>query len=150
VCIIAIFITITVIIQLKHESTDYLNNLATVFDNAQEIQVSEAFNFDFDRAYVFNDCYISGDGFALAYGLDLSISEVGPGTSENIHRIVFVDKNGNFIYEFQYDINEVNFDNEGVIVYPDTRIILCDPLIPGAITLHFETAEYYTDNAVTP
>lgn len=148
--LVVILLAIAVSIFSKHELSDYSQDLIAAFDNAREIEVSEVFDFKFDRAYVLHDCYISGDGFTSAYGLDLSISEVKPGTSENIHRIVFVDKDGNYIYDFQYDTNQVNFDNKGVVIYPSTRMIQCTPLIAGAITLHFASTEYYTDNTVSP
>ena len=145
VCMIAILILSSAVMHLKARANDYVDILTDAFDDNQDIQVSEIFDFDFDRAYVFNDCYISGDGFASAYGLDLSISEVRPGTSENIHRIVFVDRNGNLVYEFQYDINQVNFLNEGTIIYPNTRMIKCEPRIAEAITLFFASTEFYSD-----
>lgn len=145
VCVIAILILSSAVMHLKARSNDYVDILTDAFDDNQDIQVSEIFDFDFERAYVFNDCYISGDGFASAYGLDLSISEVRPGTSENIHRIVFVDRNGNLVYEFQYDINQVNFLNEGTIIYPNTRMIKCEPRIAEAITLFFASTEFYSD-----
>ena len=146
VLFVCIFAGAIVSVLLGVNTTNYSKRLIDAFADDYEIQVSDVFRFDFDCAYVFNDCYISGDGFSTRYGLDLSISAVETGISENIHRIVFVDRDGKLVYEYQYDTNQINFNNEGVIIYPSTRLTKAPPLYPGTLTLHFESTDYYAQN----
>ena len=106
------------------ENEDYAEKLISAAGEQEKITVSDVFSFDFDRGYVFasDDCYADGDEFAKKYGLDISISQVGYGVSENVQRIVFVDELGAFVYEFNCLSDKVLFDEKGVIIYPETVI----------------------------
>lgn len=141
--LILLWIVACALIGCKNLDSDFIDHLQKIPTMQSEIQVGDIFTFSFDRAYVIDDCYLSGTGFAEAYNLNLSISEVSSGVSENIHRIVFVDKEGNFVYDFQYDINMINFATEGLIIYPDTQISLHPSLIDGVVTLQFESKDCY-------
>lgn len=127
----------------SNANIDYTDKMITMLNENSEIKVKDVFQFDFDRAYVFNDCYISGEGFSERYNLDISIDEVESGVQEYIRRIVFVDDNGDFVYEFQYDATQLNAYEEGMIIYPDTVIEKCNPSIDGAITFKLHSSEYY-------
>lgn len=146
ICVVFLLAVASCVVFLAVKEPDYSEKILKSFDKAQEIKASEVFDFNFARAYVFDDCYISGAGFTLAHGLDLSIDEVKSGTTESIHRIVFVDENGVLVYEFQYHTNQIIFDNEGVVIYPDTYLTRVPSLLPGTITLHWESVEYYSDD----
>ncbi len=141
-------IVIVVILNLSltfniNDSLHYTNILIDIFDEQQKVRVNDVFAFNFDRAYIFNDCYISGEGFTERYNLKLSIEEVDAGVSENIHRIVFVDKNGDFIFEYKCDANQVSFDNESLIIYPTTQILKCDNSTNDALSISFMSKDYY-------
>ena len=106
------------------KNEDYAEKLISASGEQEKITVSDVFSFEFDKGYVFfsDDCYAGGDEFAKKYGLDISISQVGYGVSENVQRIVFVDESGAFVYEFNCLSDKVFFDEKGVIVYPETVI----------------------------
>ena len=106
------------------ENEDYAEKLISASGEQEKITASDVFSFEFDKGYVFSsdDCYADGDEFAKKYGLDISISQVGYGVSENVQRIVFVDESGAFVYEFNCLSDKVFFDEKGVIVYPETVI----------------------------
>lgn len=106
------------------KSEDYAKKLISAAGEQEKITVSDVFSFDFDRGYVFasDDCYANGDEFAKKYGLDISISQVGYGVSENVQRIVFVDELGAFVYKFNCLSDKVLFDEKGVIIYPETVV----------------------------
>lgn len=121
-----LFVTLTIIIPIiivnnVPKNCDYYQEkiILNLNDNS-ELKVSNIFDFDFDRAYVFKDSYISGEGFAEYYNIDISIDEVEATGHEYMRRIVFVDKNGDFVYNFTFRSYELNVKNEGVIIYPNT------------------------------
>lgn len=123
-------------------SEEYCDMIISKLQVQDSIRVDEVFEFEFDRAYVFNDCYISGKGFADRYDLNIDISEVEPGVSENIRRIVFVDANGKFVFEFKYTTENLLFE-EGVVIYPETTIRRVGDESGNPISLAFEYAEHY-------
>jgi len=121
VLIICIILMIVVLV-ISNRKEDYVSDLISIFNKKQKITVGEVFSFDFEKAYVIDDCYITGEGFSERYNLELSIDQVKPGTSENIQRIVFVDEQGDFVYEFKCDFNQIVWDKQPVIIYPETII----------------------------
>ncbi len=123
---------------------DYSERIIGLLEEKSYTTVADVFDFAFERAYVFNDCYISGDGFSERYGLELSISEVGTGVSESIQRVVFVDAEGNFVYEYCCDNNELVITEEGVVIYPDTIITRSISAQERPIQIHFESVEFYS------
>ncbi len=51
------------------------------------------------------------------------IKELCDGHDEFIlRRIVFVDENGDFAYEFRFNIEKLGLMEEGMIIYPETII----------------------------
>jgi hypothetical protein len=86
------------------------------------VQVSEIFQFEFDRAYVIReeDYQLDGAQFSKFYHLDLSIDPVRKSDLKGINRIVFVDEKGNLLYEFRS--HRVVPKNTGMIIYPATRL----------------------------
>lgn len=112
--------------------------------NKQEVAtVQDVFSFKFERAYVFNDCYISGEGFAKRYNLNISIEQVKSGTSENIQRIIFVDEFGAFVYEFKCDISEVILLEKGMVIYPETIIERKSSIQEKPLIISFQSSHYY-------
>ncbi len=111
--------------------------------------MQDIFSFEFDRAYVFNftDGYIDGEGFAKKYNLDISITQVEAGQTDNVQRIVFVDEFGSFVYEFQCVTDDVSFiESGGVIIYPET-IIERTAFEEEQLTIRFESSERYDAEA---
>ena len=131
-------------ISLQKEE-NYSDKLISFFSEQQTATVQDIFSFEFDRAYIFDDCYISGEGFAQRHNLDLSINEVQSGANENVQRIVFVDESGDFIYEFKCDSSEVILLEEGIIIYPETVIERTSSIQEGILSISFQSIEYYDD-----
>ena len=127
---------------LKKEE-NYSAKLISIFNEQEKATVQDIFPFEFERAYVFNDCYLSGEGFAISYNLDISISEVNTGVSENIQRIVFVDEFGDFVYEFKCDSNEVILQEKGMIIYPETIIERKSSVKEKILIIRFQSSECY-------
>lgn len=140
--VLALFLIIGIIYAVKQSKEDYTEKLISVLSEKNETTAQEIFSFEFARAYVFNDLYISGDGLADKYGLDISISEVEAGVSENIQRIVFVDEAGNFVYEFQCNARDVIMPHKALIIYPET-VIKKEATQEKAIVINFESSEFY-------
>ena len=122
---------------------DYGAKLISVLNEQEEATVQDVFSFKFERAYVFNDCYISGEGFAKRYNLNISINEVKSGVSENIQRIVFVDESGAFVYEFKCDNSEVIFPEKGIIIYPETIIERKSSVQEKTLIISFQSSQRY-------
>lgn len=125
------------------EENDYGTILISVLNEQEKTMVQDVFSFEFERAYVFNDCYISGDGFSKRYNLDISINQVKSGVSENVQRIVFVDKSGSFVYEFKCDVSEVIIPEKGMVIYPETVIERESSVQKKPLTIRFQSLEYY-------
>ena len=141
VLLFSIVIVIIYSITLKKEE-DYSAKLISVLNEQEETTVQDVFSFKFERAYVFNDCYISGEGFAKKYNLDISINEVKSGVSENIQRIVFVDESGDFVYEFMCDNSEVILLEKGMIIYPEAIIERKSSIQEKTLIISFQSLEH--------
>ena len=138
----SIVIVIIYSITLKKQE-DYSAKLMSVLNEQEEATVKDVFLFKFERAYIFNDCYVSGEGFAKRYNLDISINEVKSGVSENVQRIVFVDELGAFVYEFQCDNSEVILLEKGMIIYPETIIERKSSIQEKTLIISFHSLERY-------
>ena len=135
------------------KNADYCNKLISILHAQGKTTAQDVFSFEFERAFVFDDCYISGDGFAKRYNLDISIEPVESGVSENIQRIVFVNDEGSFVYEFKCDSNEMLVLEKGIIIYPETVIERVSPVQQEPLIIHFDSSEYYGgqgDSSVVP
>ena len=107
----------------KNVSEKYRVKFEDCLINENQVELRKIFDFEFDRAYVFKDAYLDGISFCKKYNLDLNIDEVKETYHEEIRRIVFVDKAGNFIFEFQYTSGKNLIpQEEGMIVYPTTVV----------------------------
>lgn len=142
VLLFSIVLVIIYSITLKKEE-DYRAKLISVLNEQEETTVQDVFSFKFERAYVFNDCYISGEGFAKRYNLDISINEVKSGVSENVQRIVFVDELGAFVYEFKCDNSEVILLEKGMVIYPETIIERKSSIQEKTLIINFQSLEHY-------
>ncbi len=124
-------------------SSDYKSKLIVDISNKGTTTVGEIFDFEFDRAYIFDylDGYLDGAWFVEKYDLDISIDKVEAGKADYIQRIVFVDKEGDFVYLFECIMTDVLFAETGVIIYPETII----ERVPSQeiLTIHFEGVERY-------
>lgn len=142
VLLFSIVLVIIYSITLRKEE-DYRAKLISVLNEQEETTVQDVFSFKFERAYVFNDCYISGEGFAKRYNLDISINEVKSGVSENVQRIVFVDELGAFVYEFKCDNSEVILLEKGMVIYPETIIERKSSIQEKTLIINFQSLEHY-------
>ena len=120
----------------EFEDTAYFN-----FDGNTGLK--SIFDFDFDRAYVFDDCYLSGEDFASYYDLDISIEEVETGLQDYNNRIVFVDDQGEFIYEFVYESYILNPYEDGMIIYPDTEFEFYEQQKDDGVVFKIHSTDYY-------
>ena len=128
---------------------DYRTKLISVMSKQETATVQDIFSFEFDRAYIFNwdDCYMDGETFVQRYNLDIAITQVEDGQADYIQRIVFVDKSGSFVYEFQCIMNEVSFiESGGLIIYPDT-VIRRTAYEEGILDIRFESPDRYDTEA---
>jgi hypothetical protein len=133
----------------NQKNEDYKSKLISVINKQETATVQDIFSFEFDRAYVFNftDGYMDGEEFAKKYNLDISITQVEAGQADYIQRIVFVDKSGSFVYEFQCIMDDVSFiESGGVIIYPET-IIERTAFEKEQLTIRFESSERYDTEA---
>ena len=140
--VLVLSLIIGIIYAIKQSKEDYTEKIISVLSEKNETTVQEIFSFEFAKAYVFNDLYISGDGLAGKYNLNISISEVEAGVSENIQRVVFVDNDGNFVYEFQCNARDVILPHKALILYPDT-VIKKEGTQEKAILVNFESSAFY-------
>ncbi len=143
ITLLVVFIFLVIISGFKLQKNDYTDKLTSSFTNTKEITVKNIFPFDFKCAYIFNDSYLSGEGFALRYNLDISIPQVNSGASENLQRIVFVDEQGSFVYEFKCDKTEICIIEEGIVIYPETIIEKQSFNDTKPLLLRFCSSEYY-------
>ena len=122
---------------------DYTAKLIYVMNEQENATVQDVFSFEFDRAYIFHqdDCYFDGETFAKTYNLDISIAQVDGGIADYRQRIVFVDESGNFVYLFDCNMDEINIQSKGIVIYPETVITLSQEN-PPQIT--FESFEQYS------
>lgn len=144
VSVLLFFIVLVIMYStILKKKENYSAKLISVLNEQEEATVQDVFSFKFERAYVFNDCYISGEGFAKKYNLNISINEVKSGVSENIQRIVFVDKSGAFVYEFKCDNSEVIFSEKGMIIYPKTIIERKSSVQEKTLIISFQSSQRY-------
>lgn len=126
--------------QCCKKTENYSEKIISAFHKQETINVQDIFSFDFHHAYVLDDPYISGEGFAKRHNLDISIEQVESGVSENIGRIVFVDGEGHYVYEFKYDTNKLAVLDEGCIIYPETVIEKVSS--ENLLTVNFHSSEF--------
>lgn len=122
---------------------NYSTKLISAMSEQETVILQDVFSFEFERAYVFIDCYISGEGLTERYDLDISINEVEAGVSENIQRIVFVDELGNFVYEFKCDSNDLIILEKGIIIYPETVIERKSHNQEKPLIINFKSSDRY-------
>lgn len=125
------------------EQKNYCKKIISALDNAEIITVGDVFSFEFDRAYILNDAYMSGEAFENQYNLGLSIKEVKNGDTDWVQRIVFVDKDGFFVYEFQCHREVLRIYEQGMVIYPETLIKEYISDQEGAPAVFFDSSERY-------
>lgn len=144
-----IAITLVVLISVNifciNKGSNYAEKMKSMLLKHNTIKVSDVFSFEFEKAFIFDDPYISGDGFAEKYGFDISIHQVDAGVTEGIQRIVFVDKDDSYVYEFKCNIENIKISELGMIIYPETPISLLSHEINNTMIVHFESSEYYNN-----
>lgn len=121
--IIGFGVLMCVIVYSRVCSKNYVKILKNSIVNKSNMTVQDVFDFEFDRGYVFSESYLDGNGLVKEYGLDISIEEVGAKSSDYIRRIIFVNEIGEYVYEFSYEVDEILFLTNEIIVYPYTEII---------------------------
>lgn len=145
--IILLIILISLIILKVNKPINYENKIIKIFETKEKVKFKDIFEFEFDRAYFFalKDCYLNGEQFAKTYNLDISINEVKEGEADYINRIIFVDKNGNFIYEFKFTMDKLNMHEKGIIIYPETTIEKDYSDIIDGLYLKINSTEYLSE-----
>ena len=141
--IVLIVLLIGAFLYALQPNEDYSNKIMSILSKQEKTMVQDIFSFEFDRAYIFNDCYISGNGLNQRYDVGLSIAQVETGVSENIQRIVFVNESGSFVYEFQCDSNEILLLEKGIVIYPETVIERESLDSENPFILKFNSSERY-------
>ncbi len=128
-----------------NEQVDYTQKMLAMLNEKSQFKASEVFEFEFDRAYVLlpEECYLSGEGFAKAHNLDISIDEVESGVDEGVHRIIFVDENGDLVYCYKLILSDLHTSEYGMVMYPDTIIKKCDEAPKGKVMFEICSDEYY-------
>lgn len=122
------------------EAKKYEDKLISLLENNDSVKVKDVFDFEFERAFVIEETYLKGDAFAEEYNLEISVEEMLPNNYEDSRRIVFVDKNGEFVYEFRYWWGDrLCEDCKGKVIYPNTRIVASDlgADIEGSVGIKF-------------
>lgn len=108
-------------------SKDYCQKLYNSLTETAEITLGDVFGFAFDRVYFINENYMDGPMFSERYGLNLNIPQVEESSREDVRRAVFVDENGNFIYEFKCEYSDKVLPyREGIVAYPETKLRLVE------------------------
>ena len=143
VAAILILGVISLIIYGLTKEPNYNERLISEMEDADLVTLKTVFDFDFHKAYVIDDPYISGEDFAKQHGLNISISQVKAGTSEDIQRIVFVDDLGHFVYEFKCDSGEVLIAEKGMVIYPETVIERLSKEGEKPLEITFKSMEKY-------
>ena len=116
----------------------------------ESFEIKDVFDFDFDRGYVVADSYNDGKTFNKVNGLNLNIESLESLSADYIKRIIFVDKEGNLIYDYQYYLDDLVPKNEGVIIYPTTKVQKCESAVVGAVGFEFlgvQEADYYSKSS---
>ena len=124
-------------------SRDYNFKLVSAMNDEEMVTLKNVFSFDFHKAYVIDDPYISGEDFAKQHGLNISISQVKAGTSEDIQRIVFVDSLGSFVYEFKCNKSEIIIAENGIVIYPETVVERLSKEGEKPLEITFKSMEKY-------
>lgn len=124
---------------------DYTQKMIIMLGEKSEFKASELFEFEFDRAYVSlpEECYLSGEGFAKKYDLNISISKVKSGSDELDRRIIFVDEKGDLVYCFNFESYDLEASEYGMIMYPDTIIKTYDEAPDGEIMFEICSDDYF-------
>ena len=104
-------------------SKDYCQKLYNSLTETAEITLGDVFDFAFDRVYFINENYMDGPMFSERYGLNLNIPQVEESSREDVRRAVFVNQDGDFVYEFDYEYADKLLPlREGIVAYPETKL----------------------------
>ena len=57
VSVLFLLIVIVIIYNMKFHTEDYSDKLISVMNAKEDVKVQDVFSFEFERAYVFDDCY---------------------------------------------------------------------------------------------
>ena len=129
---------------IDNESLVYKDKILQKLDCNAFVKAEEVFDFEFSCGFVFSDDYMSGKSFENEYDLNVSISEVGEADTDCCGRIVFVDDDGNFVFTFTYNKEDICFEKRGLIIYPDTKISKAEKSnSDNSVMLKLDSMEYY-------
>ncbi len=104
------------------DSVDYFEKIQVLLEDTSHLKVEDIFEFEFDKAYVASEVYGDEKYFTKKLGVSSSIDI--PALETGAHnRILFV-KDNRVIYDFVYYMGEMYISETGIIVYPETTIIL--------------------------
>lgn len=157
--IISIIVILTVILVIivfknihisrydKATADRYTKKMIIMLNRNESFEIKDIFDFNFDRGYVVSDSYNDGKTFNEVNDLNLNIESLESLSADYVKRIIFVDKEGNLIYDYQYYLDDLVPKNEGVIIYPTTKVQKCESTVVGAVGFEFlgvQESDYYS------
>lgn len=106
-----------------HKSDYYHNVIRSYAEETKICTIGEVFNFQFEKAYIAKQrTETYGDGAYFSQKLDVEINSDIQGLSSGIqNRILFIE-NRRVIFDYKYLRTAIEFNCEGIWLYPQTRI----------------------------
>ena len=101
---------------------EYYKKMLISLKEPSYLSVQDIFNFEFDWAYVANETY--GDEKYFLKKLDVNTNINIPLLETGAHNRILFIKDNFIIYDFIYEIGEINILETGTTIFPDTTIIL--------------------------
>ena len=95
----------------------YYQKMISSAKTANEVAVTDVFDFEFDKAYVACEVYGDQEYFLEVLDLDKKVY-IRTFESENKNRIFFV-KDNKLVYDFIYERYKLNINETGVWISPD-------------------------------
>ena len=98
----------------------YCDLLLSLQETSDTVRVGDVFEFDFDEAYVASGPYGDEKFYLQELGVDTAVP-IRQWNTGGHYRILFI-KDKCIIYDFVYDIRQVNTLEKGMMIYPDTKM----------------------------
>ena len=108
---------------------EYLQKMLLLQETSDTVRVGEVFDFDFDEAYVVSGPY--GDETCYPDQLGVETAVPIPQWNTEVHyRILFIQDQC-IIYDFVYDIRQIDTLQKDVMIYPDTTMTFTTEFYPS-------------------
>ncbi len=131
ICLVLSAVVVSIIWFLQGFDWDFYNDfkakkyekrIVKALEKADEIELQEVFTFSFDRAYVVYEPYFDGERLSKQANIHVTNDQMTALGNELIRRVIFVDEDGYFLYEFRYNTLEFDIKDKGIIVYPESKM----------------------------